>query len=105
MEQTERAVDNYLAALRARHPDLNIEVTRVLDPQDFASSRYLHEGALYGFAPGTSPDRFFPHRTALRGLYLAGQTTYPGYGVPTAILSGILAADAVHHDLVQSARS
>lgn len=45
-------------------------------------------------APGASPDRFFAHRTPLRGLYLAGQTTFPGYGVPSAILSGIQAAEA-----------
>ncbi|RKP50892.1 hypothetical protein D7S89_07435 [Trinickia fusca] len=33
--------------------------------------------------------------TPLEGLYLAGQTTYPGFGVSTARLSGSFAAQAV----------
>ncbi|WP_407353801.1 phytoene desaturase family protein [Luteimonas sp. R10] len=97
-DMTARAVGNHFTALKARHPTLAIEATRVLDPQDFARSRHLYDGALYGIAPGATPDKFFPHRTPLRGLYLAGQTTFPGYGVPSAILSGIQAADALARD-------
>ncbi|KWN63782.1 hypothetical protein WM24_14485 [Burkholderia ubonensis] len=69
------------------------------DPRDFASERHLYEGALYGMAPGTAPDKFFPHRAGLRGLYLGGQTTFPGYGVPTAMFSGIQAAEAAMQDM------
>ncbi|OVZ65585.1 MULTISPECIES: NAD(P)/FAD-dependent oxidoreductase [unclassified Pigmentiphaga] len=93
-DMTRSAVDRYLAAMRQRVPGLEIDAVRVLDPRDFVRQRHLYEGALYGVAPGASPDRFFPHRTPLRGLYLAGQTTFPGYGVPSAILSGIQAAEA-----------
>ncbi|UTV58493.1 phytoene desaturase family protein [Burkholderia arboris] len=96
---TEAAVGDYLNALRAHLPGLCIERVRVADPQDFASGRHLYEGALYGIAPGTTPDKFFPHRTGLRGLYLGGQTTFPGYGVPTAMLSGIQAAEAAVQDM------
>jgi len=32
---------------------------------------------------------------AINGLYQAGQTTYPGYGVSSAAMSGILAAEAL----------
>lgn len=93
-DMTRSTVDRYLEAMRRCVPGLEIDAVRVLDPRDFARQRHLYEGALYGVAPGASPDRFFAHRTPLRGLYLAGQTTFPGYGVPSAILSGIQAAEA-----------
>lgn len=92
---TERSVDSHIQALVSRLPGLQVETRRVVDPPDFARSRHLYEGALYGIAPGATPDKFFAHRTAVRGLYLAGQTTFPGYGVPSAMLSGIQAADAL----------
>lgn len=97
-EMTDLTVRNYLEALSVELPGLCIDTIRVLDPKGFALSRHLYEGALYGLAPGVTPDKFFPHRTALRGLYLAGQTTFPGYGVPSAILSGIQAAEALEQD-------
>lgn len=93
---TDEAVANHLAALHARVPGLSVEVARVMGPQEFARERHLYEGALYGIAPGAAPNAFFPHRSGLSGLYLAGQTTYPGYGVAAAIQSGILAAEALH---------
>ncbi|KVH54544.1 phytoene dehydrogenase [Burkholderia sp. MSMB1072] len=96
---TQAAVDDYLSAIQAHLPGLCIESVRVADPRDFASERHLYEGALYGMAPGTAPDKFFPHRAGLRGLYLGGQTTFPGYGVPTAMFSGIQAAEAAMQDM------
>ncbi|RQS31075.1 NAD(P)/FAD-dependent oxidoreductase [Burkholderia sp. Bp8992] len=96
---TEAAVSDHLGAIRAHLPGLCIESVRVSDPRDFANGRHLYEGALYGIAPGTTPDKFFPHRAGLRGLYLGGQTTFPGYGVPTAMLSGIQAAEAAVQDM------
>ena len=97
-EMTTRSVDAYVAAMQARLPGLVVETRRVLDPRDFAHRRHLYEGALYGIAPGSTPDRMFPHRTSLRGLYLAGQTTFPGYGVAPALLSGVHAARALQRD-------
>ncbi|RQS56360.1 NAD(P)/FAD-dependent oxidoreductase [Burkholderia sp. Bp8963] len=96
---TEAAVGDYLGAIQAHLPGLCIESVRVSDPRDFAGGRHLYEGALYGIAPGTTPDKLFPHRAGLRGLYLGGQTTFPGYGVPTAMLSGIQAAEAAVRDM------
>ncbi|MET3620174.1 phytoene dehydrogenase-like protein [Burkholderia ambifaria] len=96
---TQAAVCDYLGAMQVHLPGLRIESVRVTDPRDFASGRHLYEGALYGIAPGTTPDKFFPHRSGVGGLYLGGQTTFPGYGVPTAILSGIQAAEAAVQDM------
>jgi phytoene desaturase len=97
-DMTERSVAVHMQALALRLPGLKIDARRVIDPKDFALSRHLYEGALYGIAPGVTPDKFFPHRTPVHGLYLAGQTTFPGYGVPSATLSGIQAADALIRD-------
>lgn len=101
-KMTEDTVARYSAALRERLPGFDIEITRVLDPRNFAESRHLYEGALYGIAPGARPDAFFPHRTAVQGLYLAGQTTFPGYGVPSVIMSGIQAVQALEQDAQSS---
>ncbi|WP_266171382.1 phytoene desaturase family protein [Dyella subtropica] len=89
---TERALEGHLTALRKHLPAMEVETMRTIDPATFARERHLHEGALYGIAPGANPNAYFPHRTALPGLHLAGQTTFPGFGVPTAMLSGLQAA-------------
>lgn len=95
---TERAVSNCIEGLAQKLPSLSIETVQVMDPHVFATQRHLHEGALYGIAPGATPGQFFPHRAPVKGLYLAGQTTFPGYGVPSAMWSGIQVSDALLAD-------
>nr|WP_255682194.1 NAD(P)/FAD-dependent oxidoreductase [Luteimonas sp. BDR2-5] len=97
-DMTDSAVRLHVEALRRRMPGLDIETMRVVDPRAFAGPRHLYEGALYGIAPGTAPNRLFPHRSGIPGLYLAGQTTFPGYGVSTAVWSGLQAVDAMLQD-------
>jgi phytoene desaturase len=46
-----------------------------------------------------TPREQFPHTTPLAGLFLAGQTTFPGYGVGAAMMSGIFAAEALRASL------
>jgi len=101
---TRASVANCVEALRRKLPGMSIESMRVIDPQDFATQRHLYEGALYGIAPGATPAQFFPHRIPVEGLYLAGQTTFPGYGVPSAMWSGIQAAEALLHDARRNRR-
>lgn len=97
-QMTETTAGLYIDALKRRMPGLEVEAVRVLDPSAFAGRRHLYEGALYGIAPGAAPHQFFPHRSGIAGLYLAGQTTFPGYGVSTAIWSGIQAAQSMLQD-------
>nr|WP_193086829.1 FAD-dependent oxidoreductase [Advenella sp. FME57] len=97
-QMTDKAVQLHVDALRHRMPGMQIESMRVMDPDGFVRQRHLYEGALYGVAPGTPPHHFFPHRSGIGGLYLAGQTTFPGYGVSTAVWSGIQAAHAMIQD-------
>jgi phytoene desaturase len=85
------------SAIRAleRHHDLDIAVTRVRSPRDFRDGMNLYDGALYGLSPASGPNEYFAQRTPVRGLYLAGQCTYPGYGVAASVMSGIFAAEAL----------
>jgi phytoene dehydrogenase-like protein len=84
-------------AIRAlsRHHDLDIVTRRIMSPRDYRERMHLVEGAVYGLSPAADARSQFPHRTQLPGLFQAGQTTYPGYGVATSILSGIFAAQAL----------
>jgi len=56
---------------------------------------HLYQGAVYGLSPAADPWTLFPHKTPIPGLYLAGQTTFPGFGVANAAMSGIFAAEAL----------
>lgn len=83
-----------IRALSSRH-DIDIKVMRLLSPKDFQDRLHLYRGALYGLSPLADPRAQFAHKSKLDGLYLAGQTTYPGYGVGPAAMSGILSAETL----------
>jgi phytoene dehydrogenase-like protein len=61
----------------------------------------LYDGAIYGVSAAKGLTGLFPHKTPIEGLYLAGQTTYPGLGVPTAALSGIHAGKTLMQNIKQ----
>jgi phytoene desaturase len=85
------------SAIRAleQHHDLDIAVTRIRSPKDFRDGMNLYDGAVYGLSPASGPTEYFAQRTPVPGLYLAGQCTYPGYGVAASVMSGIFAAEAL----------
>ncbi|WP_231748306.1 hypothetical protein [Burkholderia sp. ABCPW 14] len=88
------AAQPWIDALARRHR-LDIATLRVTSPRDHAERLGLYEGAPYGLSPAARPDQQFAHVTPIDGLYLAGQTTYPGFGVTTSMLSGVFAANAL----------
>jgi phytoene desaturase len=90
----QRLTESALRALNCTY-DLNVVVTRVRSPKDFVDTMHLYRGALYGLTPTAGPGEQFAHTTPVPGLFLAGQSTYPGYGVATSIMSGIFAAQAL----------
>jgi phytoene desaturase len=90
----EKAVAAAVKALARLHP-LDIVVTRVLSPRDYQERLHLYQGAVYGLSPVADPGAQFPYRPPIPGLYQAGQTTYPGYGIAPAAMSGILAAETL----------
>lgn len=78
-----------------------LEVCRVLTPQDWESLTGARRGALYGFAANHRLAAFRrPHNRSaeVRGLYFAGGTVHPGGGVPLVILSGKIASRLLLHD-------
>lgn len=86
--------DAAIAALARRHP-LNIAVKRVTGPMQYRDDLRLYRGAVYGLSPSADISKLFAAVTKVPGLFQAGQTTYPGYGVSASIMSGVFAADEV----------
>ena len=93
-EKTEKLADATLALL-SRQYDLKVAVKRIRTPRHFQDEMHLYKGAIYGLSPTVGPLGLFGHKTPISGLYLAGQTTYPGFGVTTAVVSGIFSAEAL----------
>jgi len=93
-QRKKRIVESAIKALAHIHK-LDIAVTRVTSPKDFQNRMHLYKGAIYGLSPNAGFSAQFPYDTSIRGLYQAGQTTYPGYGVSPAAMSGIFAAETL----------
>jgi phytoene desaturase len=93
-ERVEQFGNTSIEWLRDRF-EINIAAKRVRGPRDFRDQLNLYQGAVYGVSAAQGLTGLFPHQSPVQGLYLAGQTTYPGLGVPTAALSGIHAANRV----------
>jgi phytoene desaturase len=94
-DETKEAVGQQAIEALARSYPLDIAVRRVMGPRDFRDRLHLYNGSVYGLSPAAPPSAQFPHRTPVDGLFQAGQTTYPGFGVSTSIVSGVLAAEAL----------
>jgi phytoene desaturase len=82
-QKTERTVESALMALSRLHT-IDISVKRVLSPKYFRARMPLSAGVAD-----------FSHTSRVPGLYQAGHSTYPGYGVAPAAMSGIFAAEAL----------
>jgi diapolycopene oxygenase len=77
----------------------------VLTPQDINDRYHVLNGAIYGLAShGKFLGAFKPSNRSpdVRGLYLAGGSAHPGPGMPMALMSGWIAADALDGDGVAS---
>ena len=94
-EEKKAVVLERAVAALARIHELDIVAKRIVSPKEFRDNLHLYRGAVYGFSPQVAPWQHFPHRTPIRGLYQSGQTTYPGYSVARAAMSGILTAEAL----------
>jgi phytoene desaturase len=89
---TEKVVEYAMDALQRRYT-LDVAVKRVLTPRDYRKKMHLYQGAVYGLSPTARPSQQFQYQTPIPGLYQAGQTTYPGFGVVFSAMSGIYAAE------------
>jgi phytoene desaturase len=78
-----------------------IVTERVLTPQDIHDRYQVLQGAIYGLAShGRFTGTLKPSNRSpdVGGLYLAGGSAHPGPGMPMALMSGWIAADALHRD-------
>jgi phytoene desaturase len=91
---TGRAVESALEALSRQHT-IDIAVKRVISPKVFQARLHLYKGGVYGLSAAADIKAQFPHASPIPGLYQAGQTTYPGFGVAPAAMSGIFAAETL----------
>jgi phytoene dehydrogenase-like protein len=72
-----------------------------LTPSDIQDRYGVLDGAIYGLAShGKWFGAFKPANRSpdLKGLYLAGGSAHPGPGMPMALMSGWIAADALDED-------
>jgi diapolycopene oxygenase len=72
-----------------------------LTPQSIHDRYRVLNGAIYGLAShGKFLGAFKPGNRSpdVRGMYLAGGSAHPGPGMPMALMSGWIAADALHQD-------
>lgn len=93
--------------LKAYGLSLEVDASVTTTPQTFAARFPGTEGALYGPASVGMWSSFTrgSTRANLKALYLAGGSVHPGAGVPMAVTSGRLAAEAVLADLRSTGRS
>ena len=96
-ERKEEIAAQAVERLKSIH-EIDISVRRIVSPREFQDGAHLYAGALYGLSPVANPTTLFAHRSPIRGLYQAGQTTWPGFGVASAGISGVMAAEALTHD-------
>lgn len=78
-----------------------IVTERILTPQDIHDRYQVLNGAIYGLAShGRFTGTLKPSNRSgdVDGLYLAGGSAHPGPGMPMALMSGWIAADALHRD-------
>jgi phytoene desaturase len=82
--------------------EAHIKFEMCIDPSDFERRLNLVRGATHGLAHTLPQMGYFrPHNrhARYRNLYFAGASTHPGTGLPTAIVSGRLAAERLLEDL------
>ncbi|MFO8006984.1 MAG: phytoene desaturase family protein [Candidatus Brocadiia bacterium] len=82
--------------------DDHIVFEAFLTPRDIHERYSVLQGAIYGLAShGRFVGAFKPNNRSpdVAGLYLAGGSAHPGAGMPMALMSGWIAADALDGDL------
>lgn len=74
-------------------PDLSkhIVVEDAATPKTFERCTTMPEGALYAIDQSIGAKRPY-FKTLIKGLYLAGASTFPGGGIEAVVISGMICA-------------
>lgn len=94
-------VEDRLYELLGQHGvELHVQAMQRTGPEDWAERFPGSSGAIYGWPTHGWRGSFrrSGSRSAVRGLYLAGGTVHPGPGIPMALQSGRIAAQALLAD-------
>ena len=77
-------------------PDLSshIIVQDIATPKTFERYTFMPEGALYAFDQSIGVKRPY-FKTPIKGLYLAGASTFPGGGIEAVVISGMICANDI----------
>jgi phytoene desaturase len=97
-----------MATLGIHDLDQHVKFEICFGPADWQRRFNLVKGATHGLAHTLTQMGYFrPHNrhARYRNLYFAGASTHPGTGLPTAIVSGRLAAERILEDYASSAGS
>ncbi len=65
-------------------------------PRTFERYTSMPEGAIYSFDQSIGTKRPF-FKTPIKGLYLAGASTFPGGGIEAVVISGLICANDICH--------
>jgi phytoene desaturase (3,4-didehydrolycopene-forming) len=104
-QQARQAALRRIASLGVTDLEAHQRFEISVDPPKWQSGFNLVRGATHGLAHTLLQMGWFrPHNRhdRYRNLYFAGASTHPGTGLPTAIVSGRLAAERVLEDLPRS---
>lgn len=92
-------IDKLERTVGIKDVEKHIRFEHHLTPQDIHNRYHVLNGAIYGIASHGTMGAFKPtNRTEIKGLYLAGGSAHPGPGMPMVLMSGWIAADALHQD-------
>jgi all-trans-retinol 13,14-reductase len=93
LEMKEQVGDRMLEKVEKVLPGLRdrVIVKDVATPRTFERYTSVPEGAIYVFDQSIGAERPY-FKTPVRGLYLAGASTFPGGGIEAVVISGMIAA-------------
>lgn len=80
----------------------DIEVEKMITPDDFAERYRSYRGSIYGTSSNGRMAAFLrpPNRAReMKNLYFAGGSAHPGGGIPLVLLSGKIVSELVTEDL------
>lgn len=103
-EQAARYREKVLGKIRSQGimiRDEEIDVEKIVTPEEFAGMYNAHRGSIYGTSSNGRMAAFVrpPNRSRMiRNLYFAGGSAHPGGGIPLVLLSGKLAARLLMED-------
>jgi phytoene dehydrogenase-like protein len=76
----------------------HVKVVECSTPLDFERRLLMPEGAIYDIQQDLASETVFrpsARSRSIKGLYLAGNSTHPGGGVPLVVASGLICADLI----------